>query len=124
MQNELQTFTGLTSEIIFHVNNITDEISLYVFKDGQNKSSSCKLLLTQRTCVTQLGSCQCDLTSKEDRREFIFRKQFRVQDSGVWVFEVWNTDIRKYVNITVQGQWSLHFIRIEDTRVSTYNLIQ
>ncbi|XP_025099939.1 uncharacterized protein LOC112567463 [Pomacea canaliculata] len=82
--------------------------SLYFFAitpwtGGQKHDANvCKLIVTNTTCASHIGSCQCHTNSSEGRVEYIFQKKFQVNDSGEWVFEVWDKDVKTSVYITVQ----------------------
>ncbi|PVD27311.1 hypothetical protein C0Q70_12467 [Pomacea canaliculata] len=105
-QSKFTFAEGVMSDILFYVNNNNRNnsgITLYVSKDGQRQDANvCKYVLTNTTCVNHSLSCECHTNSSEGRVEYIFQKKFQVNDSGEWVFEVWDRGVSTSVYITVQ----------------------
>lgn len=107
IQQTLTVWEGEMSEISFYVNNIKKDknITLDIFKNGQDKDefSSCSLVLGQTFCVSHHLSCKCSTNLIEGQVEYVFRKKFRAQDSGEWVFDVCSTKVNTSMTVNVQG---------------------
>lgn len=105
-QTEFTYQPGTPFYIYFYLINAskTEDTRMYVYKNETGPlAESCKLIMKQRSCKRTHGDCNCSVSLSDRRLVHKLMRTFQMQDSGDWVLDVWNTDIRQIVHLQASG---------------------